>query len=279
MAAIIKIGTLGFSFSDWKGIIYPENILQSRMLEYYAKYTGFNAVEINSIYYKIPAAKVFESMGKRTPEDFTFTVKAFRGMTHDPFDNRLETKPDQQQINKDFFKFKESLMPLKDMKKLGAVLLQFPIFFYPCQHSFDFILKAKEMLEDFPVVCEFRNIAWADEKYYEFLRKNHIAFCGVDEPRLSRLMPLDDVVTSEIAYFRCHGRNPNWFNSPAAERYNYNYSDQELMEIEAVVRSMIQKAEISFIFFNNCHAGHAAKNAMKFAQMLGVKIERNKELF
>ncbi len=277
--AVIKIGTSGFSFSDWKGVVYPEKISPSKMLEYYAKYLGFNAVEINSTYYQMPAAKNFELMAKKTPDGFTFTVKAYRGMTHDPFDKRLETRPDEQQVYRNFFQFKESLFSLKEMGKLGAVLLQFPVFFYPSQSSFDFILKTKEILIDFPVVVEFRNSAWANEKYYELLRKNEIAFCCVDEPDLPRLMPLVDVVTSKISYLRCHGRNPAWFNAPVSERYNYNYSEKELKEIEKIVRSMLQKSEVSFIFFNNCHAGHAAKNAMKFAEMLGIKTKKEENLF
>ncbi|MCM8788832.1 MAG: DUF72 domain-containing protein, partial [Candidatus Omnitrophica bacterium] len=113
----------------------------------------------------------------------------------------------------------------------------------------------------------------------EFLKKNNIAFCAVDEPRLPRLMPLEDVVTSNISYLRCHGRNPNWFNAPVSERYNYNYSEQELVELEKIARSMMKKAEVSFIFFNNCHAGHAAKNAMKFAELLGIRLQKEKDLF
>jgi len=276
--AKIKIGTSGFSFPDWKGVIYPEKIQGSRMLEFYANEIGFNAVEINSTYYKIPSPKSFDAMVKKTPSDFTFTVKAFRGMTHDPFDSRIETRPDMEQIKNFFNQFKEAIKPFKQNNKLGAVLLQFPVFFYPSNESMDFILRAREFLKDFPVVVEFRNIAWTRQKFFEFLKNNNIAFCSVDEPGLPRLMPLVDIVTSNIAYLRCHGRNLNWFNAPISERYNYYYSEQELKEIEKVARSMIQKAEVSFIFFNNCHAGHAAKNAMKFAEMLEIPLKKENGL-
>lgn len=275
----IKIGTSGFSFSDWKGVVYPEKIPNHRMLEFYARYLGFNAVEINSTYYRIPSPKSFELMVKKTPPDFLFSVKAFKGITHDPFDNRMEEKPDMAQIETYFKQFNESIMSLEEAEKLGALLFQFPVFFYPQSSTMDYILKIRDFFSDFPVVIEFRNIAWAQEKYYEFLRKNTIAFCAVDEPKLPRLLPLGDVVTAKIGYLRCHGRNPNWFNAPVSERYNYNYSDQELKEIERVVRSMIEKAEVSFIFFNNCHAGHAAKNAMKFAELLGIELQKEKDLF
>ncbi|HOQ82170.1 MAG TPA: DUF72 domain-containing protein [Candidatus Ratteibacteria bacterium] len=275
----VKIGTSGFSFPDWKGVVYPEGISTGKMLEYYSEYLGFNAVEINSTYYHIPAPENLEAMAKKTRPDFIFSVKAYKGITHDFFDDRLETKPDVKQVEESSIKFKEAIIPLKKMNKLGAVLLQFPVFFYPSSDSYDFIIRLKEILVDLPLVIEFRNIAWASTKHYDFLKKNNIAFCAVDEPKLHRLMPLNNVITSNIAYLRCHGRNKNWFNTPVSERYNYNYSDQELEEIERVARSMMEKSEISFIFFNNCHAGYAAKNAMKFAEMLDIQMKNDSALF
>ncbi|MCX7704981.1 MAG: DUF72 domain-containing protein [bacterium] len=275
----IRIGTSGFSFSDWKGIVYPEKISQDRMLEFYAKNLGFNAVEINSTYYRIPSSKIFELMSRKTPSNFLFSIKAFRGITHDPFDHRLEEKPDMNQIKGYLTQLRQAIKPLQDSEKLGALLFQFPLFFYPSTGSLDYILKIREFFLEIPVVMEFRNIAWAKEENYEFLTKNNLAFCAVDEPGLPRLMPLADVVTSNVAYLRCHGRNTNWFNTSISERYNYYYTDEELREIKDIAHSMIQKAEISFIFFNNCHAGHAAKNAMRFAQMLGIKLETEKDLF
>ncbi|HOJ31119.1 MAG TPA: DUF72 domain-containing protein [bacterium] len=274
----IRIGTSGFSFSDWKGVVYSEKISASRMLEFYAKQLGFNAVEINSTYYQMPSAKNFETMVKKTPQDFLFVVKAFKGMTHDPFDNRLQEKPDRYQVKQYFLQFKDAIKPILENNKLGAVLMQFPVFFYPSKDSMEYILQAKQLLENVKLVVEFRNISWADEKYFDFLEKNNVALCAVDEPKIPRLMPLLDRVTSSVVYLRCHGRNPNWFNTPVSERYNYNYSELELKEIERIARLMIQKAQVSFIFFNNCHAGYAAKNAVKFAELLDIPL-RKEELF
>lgn len=274
----IKIGTSGFSFQDWKGIIYPERISQARMLEYYSRHLGFNAVEINSSYYQIPSEKNMRHLVEKTPSDFTFTIKAFRGITHDPFDNRLDKKPDINQIEDYLSGFKQAVLPLAEAGKFGAILFQFPVFFYPSIDAKDYILKLREYFSDFPVVLEFRNISWANEKHYNFLRHHNLGFCAVDEPKIPRLMPLCNVVTSDIAYLRCHGRNPNWFNATVSERYNYNYSQQELEEIKEIAQSMIQTAQVSFIFFNNCHAGYAAKNAMKFASMLGLKLNVDETL-
>jgi uncharacterized protein YecE (DUF72 family) len=90
-------------------------------------------------------------------------------------------------------------------------------------------------------------------------------------------MPFAPEVTSRIAYVRFHGRNPNWFNSPVSERYNYFYSDEELAEFVPLIRRMDALAGKTYVFFNNCHAGYAAKNARKFALMLDINTKNTDE--
>ena len=92
----------------------------------------------------------------------------------------------------------------------------------------------------------------------------------VDEPKLPRLMPFMNKVTSDTAYLRLHGRNPDWFNAPLETRYNYLYSDKELEEFIPEIDKMDKSSKKTFIFFNNCHAGSAAKNAVKLKQLLGM---------
>jgi uncharacterized protein YecE (DUF72 family) len=100
------------------------------------------------------------------------------------------------------------------------------------------------------------------------LERNGIGFCIVDEPKLPKLMPYLPRVTSEIGYFRFHGRNPNWFNAPISERYSYLYSEEELKKFIPDIKDISQKTGKTFIFFNNCHAGSAAKNAAQMAKLL-----------
>jgi uncharacterized protein YecE (DUF72 family) len=94
--------------------------------------------------------------------------------------------------------------------------------------------------------------------------------CVVDEPKLPRLMPFEPRRTSDIAYFRFHGRNQNWFNASREERYNYLYSADELDEFVPPLRSVSAGAKTTYTFFNNCHAGAAARNALMMKQMLGL---------
>ncbi|MGA1841445.1 MAG: DUF72 domain-containing protein [bacterium] len=266
---MIKIGTSGFSFKDWRGTIYPENLSPRDNLIYYQEKLGFNCVEINSTYYTLLSEKSFVGMESKTGKDFEFVVKAYRGITHDPFDKRLaEKKPDFEKAMEDIDKFVYSLQPIKEKNKLGAVLLQYPVFFYPAKQFIEYILKCKEKFEDIPLVIEFRNRAWAKEETFKFLKENELSYCAVDEPELPRLMPFIKEVTSDIGYIRLHGRNRNWFNSSLEERYNYLYSDDELREIIPKIKEMDMKAKKTFIFFNNCHAGFAVRNALDLLKLI-----------
>ena len=158
----IKIGTSGFSFKDWKGTVYPKNLPLKDALIYYQEDFGFDCVEINSTYYTLVSERSFAGMVQKTHPGFEFVVKAFRGITHDPFDDRLgNQRPSLQNAREDIKKFLFSLGPLITQKKLGAVLLQFPVFFYPSQESREHMECCREMFGDIPLVVEFRNNAWA----------------------------------------------------------------------------------------------------------------------
>ncbi|MDH5173735.1 MAG: DUF72 domain-containing protein [Elusimicrobiota bacterium] len=278
---MIRIGTSGFSFPDWRGVVYPENIQPKDALPYYEQELGFNTVEINFTYYTLPGLKTMEGLVKKTTEDFDFVVKAFKGMTHDPFDNRLEKRPEITEVKETFEKFLYSMKPMIEKKKLGAVLLQFPVFFYPRPENKDYLLHCKEWLSDVPAVIEFRNRTWAEPETFTFLKDNDLAYCIVDEPKLPRLMPFVEEVTSNIGYLRLHGRNQNWFNVPTSERYNYLYSDKELKEFVDPIKRIHQRAQRGYVFFNNCHAGSAARNALQMKSFLKDIVEmgeKTKEL-
>lgn len=164
------------------------------------------------------------------------------------------------------------MKPLIDKNKIGAVLLQFPVFFYPREESKQYILECKKWMKDVPLVIEFRNRAWAKKETFDFLRQNNFGYCVVDGPKLPRLFPFINEITSDIAYLRFHGRNPNWFNSPVEERYNYFYTKEELGSFIPEIKKMNQSAKKMYVFFNNCHAGSAARNALMLTNMLELSL-------
>jgi uncharacterized protein YecE (DUF72 family) len=271
----IKIGTSGFSFPDWRNNIYPEDLPQKDELSYYNKELKFNCLEVNVTYYTIIKEKSAMAMEQKTGDVFEFVIKGYKGFTHEPFDNRIEKKPDDEKIIEYIEKFKSSLKPFIKAKKLGCVLLQFPVFFYPSKQTEEYILKCKKLLPNINLVIEFRNSGWANKRTFDFLKDNKLGYCAVDEPQLPRLMPFVNEVTSDIAYLRFHGRNKNWFNAPTSERYNYLYTEDELKEFIPEIKKMASNSVKTYIFFNNCHAGSAVRNAIKMKDLLKLENSEN----
>ena len=93
---MIKIGTSGFSFDDWKDTIYPPGLAKEKWLAFYEQELGFKALEVNFTYYSLPSVKSFEGMSRKTSADFSFVVKAFRGMTHEIRDKATKKDSGQQ---------------------------------------------------------------------------------------------------------------------------------------------------------------------------------------
>jgi uncharacterized protein YecE (DUF72 family) len=262
---MIKVGTSGFSFPDWKGTVYPEGLREGERLSFYEKELGFNALEVNFTYYTLPSQKSFAAMAKKTGKEFEFVVKAFKGMTHEIKDKETGKMIDNHEI---FEKFKYSLAPLIEVGKLACVLAQFPWGFFLHRESVGYLERFKEEMSDVPLVYEFRNQAWMKDQTLQFLEKKGIGFCIVDEPKLPKLMPYLPRATSEIGYFRFHGRNKNWFNVPMKVRYDYLYTEGELKEFIPDIQDISKKTAKTLVFFNNCHSGSAAKNAVQMAKLL-----------
>jgi uncharacterized protein YecE (DUF72 family) len=179
------------------------------MLFFYEKELGFNALEVNFTYYTLPSQKSFAAMSKKTSKEFEFVVKSFKGMTHEIRDKETGAMVDNQGI---FRKFRYSLDPLIAEGKLSCVLAQFPYGFFPNRENLDYLGRFKNEMGDISLVFEFRNQTWLKQGTFQFLEGNGIGFCIVDEPKLPQLMPYLPKATSDLGYFRFHGRNPNWFN-------------------------------------------------------------------
>lgn len=253
---MIHIGTSGYSFKDWKGPFYPVKITNQEMLEFYSRH--FKVVEINSTYYAIPKPHTFERMAEKTPDDFQFTVKANGGMTHERTDNQSV-----------FDEFENAIQPLVDADKLKGILAQFPWSFKNSEENRKYLRTYKDRLAEYPLIVEFRHISWISEPLFGFLRELGISYCAVDEPNLPGLVPPKVAVTSDLGYVRFHGRNAKtWWGGDSSQRYNYLYSEQELKEWTPEVKQLATSTRETYVFFNNCHAGFAAKNAKTMQDML-----------
>lgn len=260
---MIQVGTSGFSYKDWRGVFYPDGMADGDLLAYYA--TRFSAVELNFTYYQMPGIRSIEGLCRKTPDAFTFCVKAHSSMTHKPAD-------DESQLKQDFDRFCAAMQPMVDQGKLGCILCQFPWGFKRTAKNEAYIRNLPERLLGWPTVVEFRNIEWVSDDVFDMLRAAGLGFCCVDEPRLRGLFPPLAVYTSTPAYVRFHGRNASawWNHTDASERYNYLYAQGELLEWVPKIRGLAAKAKQTFVFFNNCHAGQAATNAEMMQSLLGL---------
>ncbi len=255
--AEILIGTSGFSYQDWKGPFYPEKLPAREMLGYYAE--SFPVVEINSTYYAIPRPENMARMVDKTGGKIEFSVKAHQDLTHHRERSPAAIAP-----------FLEALQPMKQGGVLGCVLLQFPYSFRFNPQNLEYVARLKGAFGDIPVVAEFRNRWWVQDKTFDFLRNNGIGFCCVDEPALEGLPPATAEATSSTGYIRFHGRDRKhwWAHEKAEQRYDYEYSDAELREwlvrIE-VLRWIVRKL---YIFFNNHPRGQAVGNARTMTRLV-----------
>jgi len=263
-----RIGTSGYSFSDWKGPVYPKSIKNPSLLSYYEAELGFDTVEVNFTYYRLPNARTTEAMANKVSDKFTFVVRSNKDMTHEIWLDKKRTEIiDNSAI---FTQFMEGLKPMTEKNKLACILLQFPVFFFASSRNEDYILQCKDRLKGVPLVVEFRNKAWISDRTFDFLKNNELGFCVVDEPPLPRLVPYKPIATSDVAYFRFHGRNKNWFRASREERYNYLYSEEELKKFVPDIEKMARSGLNTLVFFNNCHAGSAARNALMMKKFLGL---------
>ena len=251
MSAVV-IGTSGFSFDDWVGPFYPPGTRKGDMLAHYA--TKFAAVEVNATYYRIPPPSTMARLAGRTPDGFEFVVKAHQGMTHET------TTPDDGA----FRAFAECIAPLVDAGKFRGVLLQFPWAFRPTRAARARLdLLHEKLTPHAPLFAEFRHASWLDERVFRYLDERGIGYCSVDEPALPGLVPPVARLTGTIGYVRMHGRNSTtWWGRGAGDRYDYDYSPAELNEWVRKIRELAERSSKVYVFFNNCHAGQAARNAL-----------------
>jgi uncharacterized protein YecE (DUF72 family) len=255
---VIRIGTSGFSYEDWVGPFYPPATPRGRFLEFYAR--EFDVVEINSTYYAPPSARTMAGLVERTGGGVGFSIKANRRMTHD-----------RDADDEHFRGFREALAPLVEAGVLGAVLAQFPQSLKPDREGRAALESVHGGLEGLPLVFEFRDRTWADDRVFSWMQHNGVSLCCVDCPPLPGLFPpIVEVTCPDRAYVRCHGRNAgSWYeHEHAYERYDYRYSDEETRQVASVVRRLARKAGDVFVFYNNHYQAKAVDGARRLRQEL-----------
>ncbi len=253
----IRIGTSGYSFADWKDNFYPGTIEKGKMFDHYVKY--FQTVEINSTYYRIPHPAVMHNIVKKAPSYFDFIIKVPQSFTHRRTD-----------LEHDIETFTQAIQPFIDHGKLSGLLAQFPYSFKFSRDALEYMSLLNQAMAPNKLFVEYRHNSWVNREMYDFLKADKIGYVSVDEPQLNGLLNPDAFATTDTAYIRLHGRNAEkWWNGGDL-RYDYNYSDQELCDWRDKTIKLSTKVKKVYVFFNNCHHGQAAKNAIYFKNLLGL---------
>ena len=265
--ATVRIGTC--SWAD-KGLLeawYPRGVSTAeKRLRYYAE--RFDVVEVDSPYYALPDPAVTERWARRTPDTFTFHVKASAAMTWH------EGEPTDEA----FRLFRAALEPLELSGKLRGVLLQYHPRFTKSAAAKAELALAPERLGPLVPLVEFRHRSWMEEAEradtLAFLEEHGLAYVSLDSPRTraSNVSPRVAAATHPVAYVRFHGRNAATWNirgaESAAERFDWLYTAEELGEWVEPLARLVDEAEEVYAMFNNNRDDFAPRSAMIMRELL-----------
>ncbi|HEY0532202.1 MAG TPA: DUF72 domain-containing protein [Actinoplanes sp.] len=284
----IEVGTASWTDktlleSGW----YPKSAdTAEKRLAYYAE--RFPIVEVDSTYYGPPNEQTTRLWAQRTPEHFTFNIKAFSLLTGHPTkvsaiykDLRPETEkknvyPDdlgKQAYEEIWSRFLSALDPLAEKGKLGALLFQFPPWFGIRRSNKDYLLEVAARCKPLTPVFEFRNATWFDgdnqEETLDFLRRHKLAFVCVDMPQgyKSSIPPVLEA-TADLAVVRFHGHSKKWTSKDIHEKFGYEYSVRELKEWAPKLLDLSNKTDKTQVLMNNCYGDYAQKNATQLIELL-----------
>jgi uncharacterized protein YecE (DUF72 family) len=258
----IYVGTSGWSYprgeGTWNGYFYPPETKNE--LEHYSRF--FDTVEINSTFYRPPAPAVSAGWVRKTPDDFIFSVKLWQKFTH-PEMYRQATGEITSISAADVTLFKNSIEPLADSGKLGALLAQFPPSFVNDARCRQILQAVLHTFSDYPLVVELRHKSWSDDAQTAvLLRENHICWAQTDEPRFKFSIAAEVPQTLDISYFRFHGRNAEtWWKGNVETRYMYHYSESEIAELSERVETANHTSRQTLVYFNNHWKAYAPRNA------------------
>ena len=270
----IYVGTSGWSYpkgeGTWTGYFYPSGKINE--LEYYSQF--FNTVEINSSFYRPPNPEYVYNWAKRVPQGFLFTVKLWQKFTH-PRMYKEATGEEAAISQNDVDLFNHSIEPLVKYGKLGALLAQFPPSFKNDGYGQQILGAVIRAFGRYRLAIELRHSSWSDDKNTAtFLKENNVAWVQIDEPKFQSSIAAEVPLTSDLAYFRFHGRNKEmWWKGDSESRYRYLYSPEEMDELSGKVNKAAEQTTLLFAFFNNHWQGYAPRNAIDMMKTLKLPIK------
>jgi uncharacterized protein YecE (DUF72 family) len=179
----VRVGTSGFSYKEWKGSFYPEDLPNAKMLGFYGE--CFDTVEINNTFYRMPNPEVLEGWASQVPERFSFVLKAPQRITHQ---KRLA------EVAQPVAHFFDTAKVMGD--RLGPTLVQIPPYLKKDVARLDAFFDL--VPAGFRIAIEVGGETWLDDEVYEVLRRRGAALVAIDDPK--KRVPI--VPTAGFGYFR-----------------------------------------------------------------------------
>jgi uncharacterized protein YecE (DUF72 family) len=268
MAGRVYVGIAGWSYPDWRGIVYAGSKIDQ--LEYVSRFV--DCVEINNTFYRPPSERTTKSWLKSISgkPDFFFTAKLHRDFSHE---GKIEPEMVEQ--------FHRGFQPMLDAGKLKHLLVQFRYDFADCKAGREHLAKITENFSDtFNLAVEVRHKSWQQEGALKFLRELGVSVCNLDYPTASNSFDMQCCIVGRNGYFRLHGRNEEkWFSraSPSFaqtsragrdEIYNYYYNSNELAGIKERIDRLAAAFETLTVIANNHFRGAELANAIELRALL-----------
>jgi uncharacterized protein YecE (DUF72 family) len=240
----IHVGTSGWSYRHWEGVLYPPGLVPRERLNFYQR--AFGTVEVNSTFYRWPRAATFARWRDTSPEGFVWTVKAPRSMSHAA---RLYA-PERW-----LGEVAKGLGRLGT--KLGVLLVQLPPGLAVDLARLGYFLSI--LPHHLRVAVEFRHESWHREDVFRLLEHRGAAYCVTSGARLPCVLR----ATASFVYVRLHG--------PDREHlYAGSYTDEDVRWWAARIREWATQGRDVYVYFNNDGGGNAVHNAAALKRVLGT---------
>ncbi|MDO8682656.1 MAG: DUF72 domain-containing protein [Armatimonadota bacterium] len=248
MSGRLYIGTSGWNYKHWIGILYPKSSPSSQWLSIYSN--RFDTVEVNNSFYRLPERSVFESWARSSPDNFIFAVKASRFLTH-----MKKLKDPEEPLNR-MVDHAEGLG-----KKLGPILYQLPPWWKVNADRLRAFLAI--LPKNLRHVFEFRDASWQTDSVFDLLREYGAGYCIMSAPDL----PLHLISTAGFVYIRMH--------SGGAETEGCYTDDALRWWADRVADFMIDNDV--YVYFNNDYKGYAVQNAETLKESFIITKARKNE--
>ncbi|GGE90375.1 DUF72 domain-containing protein [Mycetocola zhadangensis] len=240
---VIHIGTSGWSYEHWDGVLYPPGLPRWHRLGYYVN--RFDTVELNASFYRWPRDTSFASWRRRLPQGFRLSVKAPRGLTH----GKKLYAPEAwvERITRAWHELGD---------KRAVLLVQLPPSLERDDVRLGYFLG--QLPDWIAVAVEFRHPSWHTDDVFRLLESHGAAYCVMSGANLPCVLR----VTSPVAYVRMHGPDHDHL-------YGGSYSDQDLAWWADRLREWRDAGTEVYVYFNNDGDGNAVRNADTLRAMVG----------